>query len=376
MNLGTLRPLLLLAFIASVHVTSLDAQGPNQLSGIVLGKNLFGDLRPLAWARVVLRSGEAIVTSVSTGDNGFYVIFAPPGVYELSVYYPGYVTQTISVVASGAILGNLNFYMEQGVSLYVKTDPDGVEGVQGEGIYSRGSQVTINITKPAIIIRPGVRYVFSHWSGDYSGTESTAKVVMDGPKNVVANFKTQYLLTVANLGATPASSEMWVDAGSKATSPSTPEMVPLEAGKRVVFTGWSLEGVPLQGNPITITMDGPKKVSANYMTQYFLSVKSEMGAPKGEGWYDAGSTATYSVTTPIAMGGAMGSLGARYVLRGWTGDASGTSPSASLRMDGPRSVAAVWDADFSQAYASIGLVAALLTVLGAAILLLFLRRHK
>ncbi len=96
-----------------------------------------------------------------------------------------------------------------------------------------------------------------------------------------------------------------------------------------------------------------------YETQYYLKVTSEHGPSKGEGWYMAGSMASFS--TPTYVGGEWGTL---YMLRQWTGDYVGDSNTGSILMNGPKEVKAVWVVDRSQLY----LVAAL-TVGGAAVLI-------
>jgi hypothetical protein len=38
-----------------------------------------------------------------------------------------------------------------------------------------------------------IRQIFTDWSGDYSGTTASASVVMDGPKTVATNWRTDSL---------------------------------------------------------------------------------------------------------------------------------------------------------------------------------------
>jgi hypothetical protein len=49
------------------------------------------------------------------------------------------------------------------------------------GWYGKDTSVTITAT-------PNSGYIFSHWSGDISGTNTTGTIPMDGPKSVTANF--------------------------------------------------------------------------------------------------------------------------------------------------------------------------------------------
>jgi len=96
-----------------------------------------------------------------------------------------------------------------------------------------------------------------------------------------------------------------------------------------------------------------------YTTQYRLTVSSTQGQPEGEGWYDAGRVASFSVRSPVMVGLYM------YVFERWSGDSSSTSPSATVVMDSPKTVIALWRTDYTATYvivvavvgASIGAIA-------------------
>lgn len=61
---------------------------------------------------------------------------------------------------------------------------------EGEGWYSSGSMATISVASSEGAI---IRQVFIGWSGDYSGNTASASVIMDVPRTVVANWKTDYM---------------------------------------------------------------------------------------------------------------------------------------------------------------------------------------
>ncbi|MEO0252441.1 MAG: hypothetical protein ABIM44_09450, partial [candidate division WOR-3 bacterium] len=73
---------------------------------------------------------------------------------------------------------------------------------------------------------------------------------------------------------------------------------------------------------------------------FYLTVKSDFGDPKGEGWYNEGETATFSVNSPI------GFL-IQQVFTQWSGDSTATTPTASIVMDGPKTVIAKWKTDYT-----------------------------
>jgi len=81
-----------------------------------------------------------------------------------------------------------------------------------------------------------------------------------------------------------------------------------------------------------------------YVTQYYLSVSSRYGTTVGEGWYDSGSTATFSVESATAQ--LEGTPRVRYIFKRWSGDSSSTSATATILMDGPKAVEAMWEANY------------------------------
>jgi hypothetical protein len=116
-------------------------------------------------------------------------------------------------------------------------------------------------------------------------------------------------------------------------------------------------------------MNGPHNAVAQYTTQYLLTVNSPggMGNPQGGGYYNAGSTAQFSVTSPEG-----------YVIQQvfvqWQGDYTGTSPQASITMNGPKTVTAVWTTSYTNAYV-IG-VAVIVIMIIAAVLAARRRRGR
>jgi len=163
------------------------------------------------------------------------------------------------------------------------------------------------------------------------------------------NYTTQFYLYVYSAhGQTSGSG--WYDQGAIAKISLEPPTSD-ETGVRHIFLGWSGH----QSNNATsirIIMDGPKNVTATWKTQYYLKVTSEYGEPKGEGWYEEGSTANFSVTSPI---GAV----VQQVFNRWEGDYDGVLPYGSIQMEKPKEAVATWRADYLQLYVITGIVAAL-----------------
>jgi len=143
------------------------------------------------------------------------------------------------------------------------------------------------------------------------------------------------------------------------------------SGVRYVFIQWSDGTKDLSR---TLTSSYGETYKATYTTQYELQVASQRGDPQGSGWYDEGSSATFSVTTPLTVEGFMGTLGGKYVFDHWSGDSTATTAAASVAMDGPKIVRAEWRTDNSMPYMIVfGIVIAIVVMLTV---LLLVRRRR
>jgi uncharacterized repeat protein (TIGR02543 family) len=111
---------------------------------------------------------------------------------------------------------------------------------------------------------------------------------------------------------------------------TVPELVDTGSGTRYVFTEWN-DGYVMVTRVIT-----HGAYTAYYDKEHMLEVISAFGDPQGSGWYKHGTSAAFSVTDYIAL------PDTRHYFTGWSGDYSGTSPSATIFMDAPQTVTANW----------------------------------
>lgn len=158
-----------------------------------------------------------------------------------------------------------------------------------------------------------------------------------GPGTVTGNYHTEYYLTVNSAHDTPGG-QGWYDSGATPSATLTDGTVSGGAGTQYVFTGWTgdTSGTGLTSDPIT--MDGPKTATADWTTQYYLTVTSLYGTTDGEDWYNAGTDA-FAYVTPLSVPEA----GGTYDFASWAGDATGaTSPSDPITMTGPMTANANW----------------------------------
>jgi len=167
---------------------------------------------------------------------------------------------------------------------------------------------------------------------------------------IIFNWQEQYRLTVTTTTGT-TSGTGWYDAGTPATSTVSSNTTTNGSGTRQLFTGWGGDatGIDTTSNPIT--MDGPKTATANWKTQYYLTINSLYGNPTGQGWYDAGTTATFSVEMPTSN-----STDTRIIFnwKGTDGGYTGPKPSSTATMTRPITEEATWKTQYQVTFTLTG----------------------
>jgi hypothetical protein len=159
-------------------------------------------------------------------------------------------------VPSSATTYTANFTTQYSLTASATPVAGGTVSPSGTNWYNNGQSINLSAT-------PNSGYNFGSWSGVISGTANPVPITMDGPKNATANFttQTQYTLTV---NASPSGSGSVSLNPNKATY-SSGEQVTLTANANsgYGFSSWSgnLTGTT---NPVSITVDGNKTVTANF----------------------------------------------------------------------------------------------------------------
>jgi List-Bact-rpt repeat protein len=80
-----------------------------------------------------------------------------------------------------------------------------------------------------------------------------------------------------------------------------------------------------------------------------MTVISEKGIATGGGYYDEGKTATVSVTPTTA-----GNFLVPSSFKSWTGDLQTSSQTATIVMDSPKTIKAMWADSYLIVYALVG----------------------
>ena len=194
------------------------------------------------------------------------------------------------------------------------------------------------------------QYVQGDTGTRYFATQNSWTVGSSGSHTF--NYQTQYMFTVGTnpTGITQVSGGGWYNAGSTVQTGTATSSLSGSLGTQYAFQNWQLDGVAQTGNPISVTLDKPHTAIATYQTQYQLTIVSPYGNPQGAGWYAAGSTATFSVSSPSGI-----LIQQTFVQ--WQGDYVGTSTQGTIVMDGPKTVQATWTTSYIQLYIALGTIA-------------------
>ncbi|MEJ2627189.1 MAG: PEGA domain-containing protein [bacterium] len=207
---------------------------------------------------------------------------------------------------------------------------DGIEYTAPKTFKWVESTIHSITVKSPVYTEKDTRYIFDSWSN--GGEINQSYVVSDQNETIIGSFKKQYHLTVDSEHGYPKGTG-WYDINTEANfSVTNPD---IQGDTRYIFKKWS--GNYSGTNPSSsIIMSSPKTVSASWDVQYYLSVRNlGHGIVTGEGWYDQGQTATFSLyATNVSEG-----EGTRYIFSGWegTGDGSytGENQSHSVVMNNP-----------------------------------------
>ncbi len=157
-------------------------------------------------------------------------------------------------------------------TIVINVSPQGAGTVNlspAGGVYTAGTQVTLTA-----VANSG--YIFDRWSGDITGTQNPATIVMDSNKSITANFVfistqpsggggnvviTTYTLTV-DIEPEGSGSVMINPSGGVYIAGTTVTLV-AQAASGYKFSGWT-GSITSQNNTVSIVMDSNKNVVAHF----------------------------------------------------------------------------------------------------------------
>jgi Divergent InlB B-repeat domain len=188
---------------------------------------------------------------------------------------------------------------------------------------------------------------FTNWTGSgtgsFSGTTNPASITMGGPitenaaftqNNVQVTVRTNPAGLSFSVDSTPyttAQTFSWLPGSSHTIATTSPQSG--GTGVRYVWTSWSGGGAISH----TVAPTTNKTYTANFKTQYYLTMSHNTGGTvsPASGWKNSGATISISATPATG-----------YHFTNWTGTGtgsySGTNNPASITMGGPISEAATF----------------------------------
>jgi hypothetical protein len=171
-----------------------------------------------------------------------------------------------------------------------------------DGYYLNGTSVTLTATA-------GTNYYFSGFAGAVSGDQSRITFAMDKPITLEAKFSLDPITNIRAGGAgipLPAvvdgvavtvPTQFYWTPGSRHTIAFASPLSPQGGGVQFLFSKWS-DGTTSLSRTVNALVT-PQTFTADFIKQFFVTTSAQPangGTVTGQGWYTAGSSATFSAT--------------------------------------------------------------------------------
>ena len=203
-----------------------------------------------------------------------------------------------------------NFTTQYSLTSSVNPSGTGTVSPSDTNWYHSGQSVSLSATG-------STGYSFSNWSGSLTHSTNPTSIIMDAPKTVTANFtQSQYTLTVS---PNPSAAGLTTKNPNKSTYVQGEQVsLTATANNGYAFSNWT-GGATGSSNPVSITMNGNKTVTAN-----FTAVPETISVPTTPSGPNSGTT---GVSYSYASGGSSSNLGhpVQYQFD-WKGDGTDLSP--------------------------------------------------
>ena len=185
-------------------------------------------------------------------------------------------------------------------------------------------------TSPLVVTANVKRYSWASTSGGLSTLQS-GSLSISASGSVTGNYNIQYYQTVTS---SPTGSgyvtvdsiaqttpyQAWWDSGSSHIIAANSPVTIVSGQSQYIYSSWSDSGTQSHSvSPTAVTT-----YTASFQLQYYFSVTSVQDSPTGQGWYNAGTSISSTVTRPVA-----GPSNTRYETTGWTGTGSLSSGGSS-----------------------------------------------
>ncbi|MDX1642298.1 MAG: hypothetical protein R3220_11405, partial [Balneolaceae bacterium] len=203
------------------------------------------------------------------------------------------------------------------------------------GSFDDGAQVELSAT-------PNEGWIFSEWSGDLSGSNNPATFTIDKNMSINALFEQlTYPLTVEVDGQGDVSEQI-VNGKTDYAEGTTVELTATPA-EHWEFVEWQVD---LTGpeNPATITMDQAKTVTAVFEEkEYPLTITVEGEGDVSEEIVNGKTDYTHGTMVEL-----MGNPANEWRFVEYTGDLETEDNPATITMDGPKNINAIFEFGFNE----------------------------
>lgn len=270
----------------------------------------------------------------SSGDPGGYTGTNNPAQITMN----GPITQTAAW---------MDQYLFTVVSPYGTPTVTGYEEQQSatEYWFDAGDAATFSVEAEVFTtVENDAKAVFDQWVG------GTSPATMNAPLEVTAQWHMEYLVTVISAHGTEPAPQWIVEGGAYSLTMEDMETDVLGT-TRWQFDSWSGDHVGT-ARQVQLTVTGPMTVTAEWTTEYLVSIISvygddpePLGTPTGAGWYpESIIPVVVSVEESEERGDYI------YHFDGWVGPVVESSlATTAVMMDGPKSLSVEWtrEAKFS-----------------------------
>ncbi|RLG59094.1 MAG: hypothetical protein DRN95_02900 [Candidatus Hydrothermarchaeota archaeon] len=250
------------------------------------------------------------------------------------------------------------FYPEYQVS--VTTSPEDVLNyeeirVNGSG-YGRaftgwfGEDDLVRVEAPYLVEGEGVKYIFSDFSIGFK--DNVIEFRVKEPVDIIAEYRVQYYIEVVSEHGS-ASGSGWYDKGSEAEIKISRVYISIDEGSRYAFSSW--EPLGLSDPVCKISVNGPMRIEAKWVTQYRVTVTSPYGnLSVSDTWVNKGDDVEIELSsTYVSTGFLVGKSLSHWVDQ--HGNEYYGNP-LKITVDEPLEIRAVWRDNYIQLYIFLAII--------------------
>jgi len=271
----------------------------------------------------------------TTGSHTFKIIIDPDNTINNTNRANNTQTFTLNIGPSLTINVPLNVTTQGNIWIMINGAKYNITSTQFRTSVTNGT-ITIEI-QPAVNVSQGVRQSFTGWSD--GNTNNPRQITVTSATVLNAVYSSQYLLTVNANGGTTTPSGWYAPNSTVSVIADDPSNVTANTS-RYLFSSWSGD-FSSNSTTITVTINKPLTLQANWVKQFYLTIVSPTGTPSGEGWYDAGTIVNVGVQSTVEYAN-----GTRMLFTGWNSTNLGNNPTTQVTVNAPTRILADWQTQY------------------------------